>query len=80
MPKVGQLIDEFCYRVSDLGIPVSEDGMMLCEKLDKEFQKRDQDERGLHICNDWNGYAMSEVMLNFVSCTTWVKSVDLELI
>ena len=67
MPKAGELIDEYCYRVSDLGIPVSEDGMKVCEKLDKECEKRDQDSRGMCISTDWNGWAMSEVMENLVS-------------
>lgn len=48
LPKDGELIDEFCYRVSDIGIPVSEDGMNVCEKLDKEKEKGNQDSRGMH--------------------------------
>ena len=67
MPKHGELMDEYCYRVSDLGIPVSEDGMKVCEKLDKEYEKRDQDIRGMCIYNDWNGWGMGEVMENLVS-------------
>lgn len=66
MPKVGELIDEYCHRVSDLGLPVSDDGMKVCEKLDKEYEKRDQEERGMHIYTDWNGWAMSEIMVNMV--------------
>jgi hypothetical protein len=66
MPKNGELIDEFCDRVSDLGIPVSEDGMKVCEKLDDEYEKRDQDARDMHIFNDWNGWGMSEVMENLL--------------
>jgi hypothetical protein len=69
MPKDGELMNEYCFRVSDLGIPVSEDCMKVCEKLDKEFEKRDQDEKGMCIYNDWNGEAMSEVMVNLVSHT-----------
>lgn len=67
MPEDGQLIDEFCTRVSDLGIPVTEDGMKLCEKLDTEYRKRDQDEHAMHIYNDWNGWGMSELLENYVS-------------
>lgn len=52
MPKAGQPIDEFCNRVSDLGFPVSEDAMKLCQKLDKEYEKRDQDLLRMHIYND----------------------------
>ncbi len=66
MPKDGELMDEYCNRVSDLGIPVSEGGAELLEKLDKEVEKRDQDSRGLFIYNDWNGWGMSEVMENLV--------------
>jgi hypothetical protein len=66
VPKEGELIDEYCTRVSDLGIPVSEDGMKVCEKLDTELSKRDQNERHMHIYEDWNGWAMSEVMSNLV--------------
>jgi hypothetical protein len=68
MPKAGELMDEYCSRVSDLGIPVSEDGMNICEKLDAECKKRDQDARGMYIYNDWNGWGMSEVIENLVSC------------
>jgi hypothetical protein len=71
MPKEGQLLDEFCYRVSDLGFPVSEEGMELCQKLDKEQEKRDQDRLGMFIYNDWNGWGISEAMENFVRCTVF---------
>lgn len=67
MPKMGELLDEYCYRVSDLGIPVSEDGMKVCEKLDKEEEKRNQDGRNLHLYQDWNGWGMNEVMENLAS-------------
>ncbi|KAH7391485.1 hypothetical protein BKA64DRAFT_747031 [Cadophora sp. MPI-SDFR-AT-0126] len=66
MPEHGQLIDEFCYRVSDLGLPVTEDGMKQCEKLDKEYSKRDQDSHGMHIYNDWNGWGMCELFENYL--------------
>jgi hypothetical protein len=73
MPKKGQKIDKFCLRVSDLGLPISEDSMKLCMKLDKESAKRDQDAKGLHIFNDWNGYAMQEVMSNLVSLISLLR-------
>ncbi|KAK0118244.1 hypothetical protein ONS95_012547 [Cadophora gregata] len=66
MPEDGQLLDEFCYRVSDLGIPVTEDGMKQCEKLDKEYSKRDQDRHDMHIYNDWNGWGMCELLENYL--------------
>ena len=47
MPKEGELLNPWCERVSDMGFPVSEDGMKTCEKLDSEMNKRDQD---VHIC------------------------------
>jgi hypothetical protein len=59
-------MDEFCHRTSDLGLPISEDGMKMCEKIEKEVGKRDQDERGMHIYSDWNGWGVSEVMDNLV--------------
>jgi len=70
MPKDGELMNEYCERVSDLGIPVSEGGAELLEELDKEVEKRDQDSRGLFIYNDWNGWGMSEVMENLVGLSS----------
>jgi hypothetical protein len=64
MPKEGETLDKWCDRVSDLGIPVSNYGMELCEKLVKECEKRNQDMEGIYIYNDWNGWGMSEVMEN----------------
>jgi hypothetical protein len=52
-----------------LGFPVSEEAMKLCQKLDKEQEKRDQNRRGMFICNDWDGWGISEMMENFVCCT-----------
>ncbi|TVY84361.1 hypothetical protein LSUE1_G000887 [Lachnellula suecica] len=66
MPKKGQLIDDFCYRVSDLGIPVSLDGAGILDKIEAEHKKRNQDLRDMFIYNDWNGWAMSEVLENFL--------------
>jgi len=69
LPKDGQRLDEFGHRVSDPGFPVSEDAMELCQKLDREQEKRDQDRLGMFIYNDWNGWGLSEVLGNFVRCT-----------
>jgi hypothetical protein len=66
MPKEGALIESFCYRICDLGLPVSEDGMKICEHLEKEMDKRDQEIRMMHIYSDWNGWGMGEVMENLV--------------
>ncbi|KAH8586500.1 hypothetical protein B0O99DRAFT_644372 [Bisporella sp. PMI_857] len=66
MPKEGELLDNRCDRVSDLGIPVSEEGMVLLEELDNEVEKRDQDRLNMHIANDWNGWGMSECFENYV--------------
>jgi hypothetical protein len=66
MPKKGELLDDWCHRVSDLGIPVSEEGMKMCEQLDKGEDARNQDRRGMYTYNDWNGWGMSEVMENYV--------------
>jgi len=74
MPKEGQLIDEFCYRVSDLGTPVTEGGMNQCEKLVKEYGKRDQDRHDMHIDNDCNGWGMCELLENYVGDSMRVTS------
>ena len=47
MPKDGELMDEFCYRVSDLGFPISEEGMNMCQKLDEEQLKQDQNKKNI---------------------------------
>lgn len=67
MPTKGQKMGDFCLRVSDVGLPISEDAMKLCMKLDKECEKRDQDAKRMHIYNDWNAHGMQEVMANLVS-------------
>lgn len=59
-------MDEFCDRVSDLGIPVSEEGAKLTQNLDNEVEKRDQDRLDMHIYTDWNGWGMSECFENYV--------------
>ena len=74
MPEEGQLIDEFCYRVSDLGTPVTEGGMNQCEKLVKEYGKRDQDRHDMHIDNDCNGRGMCELLENYVGDSMRVTS------
>jgi len=63
----------FCGRVSDLGLPVSEDGMKIYEHLEKEMHKRDQESQMMYICNDWNGWGMGEVMENLVRCVRCLK-------
>jgi hypothetical protein len=52
MPKKGELVDNWCDRVSDLGVPVSEEGADLLQKLDNEVEKRNQDrlDRTLPVC------------------------------
>ncbi|KAE9382072.1 hypothetical protein N431DRAFT_322180 [Stipitochalara longipes BDJ] len=66
LPKKGELIDAWCDRVSDMGIPVSEEGAELLQTLDKEVEKRNQDRLGMYIYNDWNGWGMSEVFSNYL--------------
>ena len=53
-------------RVSDLGFPVSEEGMKILDKLEKEVEKRDQDLRAMFIWNDWTGWGIAEVMENLL--------------
>lgn len=68
LPKPGeQLGDEWCSRVSDMGFPVSEEGVELAQNLDKERDKRNQDFHDTYIYNDCNGYGTSEAVQNFVS-------------
>lgn len=78
MPKNGELIDAWCNRVSDLGIPVSEDGAKILEMLDKEVEKRDSNVHDVILYNDWNGWGVSEVMENLVShgCSSCLSIPD----
>jgi hypothetical protein len=69
VPEPNQLIDEFCYRVSDLGIPLSEDGAAFLNKLEKGTQDRNQDLFDMHIYSDWNGWGISECFENHVCLT-----------
>jgi len=59
-------MDAWCDRVSDVGIPVSEEGAELLQTLDNEVEKRNQDRLGMHIYEDWNGWGMSEAFSNYV--------------
>lgn len=72
LPKNGELIDAWCYRVSDIGVPLSEDGAELLKMLDVEVEKRNQDLFGTHIWSDWNGWGWSEVLSNYV-CATHIQ-------
>ncbi|CZR64982.1 uncharacterized protein PAC_14882 [Phialocephala subalpina] len=65
MPKKGELIDEYCFRVSDLGLPVSGDGIELLEHFTNECENRDQDIQDVIMYNDWNGWGIMEAMDNF---------------
>ncbi|CAG8950185.1 hypothetical protein HYFRA_00008422 [Hymenoscyphus fraxineus] len=62
MPADGEKIDTWVDRVSDLGIPVSEAGGAILEKLSDGAEKRDQDARNMYIYEDWNGWGVSEIM------------------
>ncbi|CAG8972040.1 hypothetical protein HYALB_00004904 [Hymenoscyphus albidus] len=64
MPGVGEKFDKWVDRVSDLGIPVTEDGGAILEKLSDEAEKRDQDARDMYLYEDWNGWGVSEIMSN----------------
>ncbi|KAF7903267.1 uncharacterized protein EAF01_006316 [Botrytis porri] len=66
LPNPGQKFgEEWCSRVSDIGFPISQDGVELAQKLDKERDKRNQDPYDVHIYNDFNGYGSSEAVQNF---------------
>ncbi|TGO13169.1 hypothetical protein BTUL_0075g00140 [Botrytis tulipae] len=67
LPNPGEtLSEEWCSRVSDIGFPLSQDGVELAQKLDKERDKRNQDHYDVHIYNDFNGYGSSEAVQNFL--------------
>jgi hypothetical protein len=74
MPKLGELVDGWCDRVSDMGFPVSEEGAELLQKLDKEVEKRNQDNLNMHIYEDWNGWGMSECFENYVCSIAGISS------
>lgn len=80
MPKDGEVLDGWCNRVSDLGIPLSEEGGDLLEKLASEVEKRDQDRLNMYIYNDWNGWGMSEAFVNYVGFQSDILFVDLQLV
>ena len=69
MPKEGELLNNWCDRVSDMGIPVSEEGRTILERLEKEEEKRNADVNDVILWTDWNGWGMSEVMENLVRGT-----------
>ncbi|KAF8858321.1 hypothetical protein BDZ45DRAFT_674106 [Acephala macrosclerotiorum] len=64
MPKKGELVDDYCSRVSDLGIPISGDGAEMLEKFTKEVENRDQDIQDAIMYTDWNGWGIMEAMDN----------------
>ncbi|KAF7910073.1 uncharacterized protein EAE98_012216 [Botrytis deweyae] len=67
LPNPGETLgEEWCSRVSDMGFPLSQDGVELAQKLDKERDKRNQDHYDTHIYNDFNGYGSSEAIQNFL--------------
>jgi hypothetical protein len=69
MPKEGEPLNNWCDRVSDMGIPVSEEGRAILERLEKEEEKRNADVNDVILWTDWNGWGMSEVMENLVRGT-----------
>ncbi|KAF7946086.1 uncharacterized protein EAE97_005124 [Botrytis byssoidea] len=67
LPNPGEtLSEEWCSRVSDMGFPLSQDGVEFAQKLDKERDKRNQDHYDVHLYNDFNGYGSSEAVQNFL--------------
>jgi hypothetical protein len=66
LPEEGELLDSSWDRVSDLGIPLSEEGEQLLQTLGQEEEKRNQDMFHMSIYNDWNGWGLSECFENFV--------------
>jgi hypothetical protein len=46
---------------------VSEEGLKMYERLEKQAYDRDQDAHGLYIYNDYSAYGINEVVENWVS-------------
>lgn len=62
----------------DWGWIVSTSAYRLSQHLIKEIQRRDQDELGLYISNDFTGYGTQEVIENLVDCpqAEWIHIVS----
>jgi hypothetical protein len=60
------LTDEMIKKVSDVGYPISQDGLDKFQWKSEEQEKRDQDIHDVYIYNDFSGYGVTEMMDNFV--------------
>jgi hypothetical protein len=69
--KVGEkLTDEMIKQVSDLGYPISEDGLQKLLWPDQEQENRDPDAHNMYIYNDFAGYGITEIFANMVRTST----------
>jgi hypothetical protein len=65
--KIGEkLTNEMIKQVSDLGYPISEDGLQKLLWLDQEQENRDPDAHNMYIYNDFAGYGITEIFANMV--------------
>jgi hypothetical protein len=66
-PKIGDILTEdMIKRVSNMGYPVTTDGIQKFEWMINEQEKRDQDYYDMYICNDFSGYGCTEMLENMV--------------
>ncbi|KAF7947921.1 hypothetical protein EAE96_008992 [Botrytis aclada] len=67
LPEPGEELGEkWCTRVSDIGFPISEDGMKLAQSFDGEQDKRHPNSGAAYVFNDFTGYEFSEAIENFL--------------
>ncbi|TGO46554.1 hypothetical protein BCON_0318g00040 [Botryotinia convoluta] len=67
LPEPGEELGEkWCNRVSDIGFPISEDGMKLAQKFDGEQDKRHPISAAAYVFNDFTGHGFSEATENFL--------------
>ncbi|KAK6600066.1 hypothetical protein H4I96_07392 [Botrytis cinerea] len=67
LPEPGEELGEtWCARVSDIGFPISEEGMKLAQNFDGEQDKRRPNSSAAFMFNDLTGYVFSEAIENFL--------------
>ena len=78
--RVGEkLTDEMIKKVSDMGYPISEEGLQKLLWLDQEQENRDPDAHDMYIYNDFSGYGTTEVFANMVRTFTLAEPGDARL-
>jgi len=80
MPKPGcTLTQAMIKKVSNMGYPISIDGIEKFEWMIQEQEKREQDMHHMYIYNDFSGYGCSEMIENFVCFHACLFSCTIEL-